>query len=118
MNEWKKFAGSNNEFPLYNYDSFASDGSFTIPNGIGNDEGFIETKNTLLRATKTDDEIILYEAVKFIEVDTYTLKNTYYEDYNKTILTTENEIIDANYKFIYKKDASDSYYFYGVEKIK
>ena len=124
LNEWKKFAGSNNEFNLYDYGAdiygykFSSDGSFKRCAACDGGVGPGETENTLLRATKTDDEIILYEVVKFMKFAENSDEAFWYKDYNKTIRITENETIDANYKFIYKKDINDNYYFYGVEKIK
>ena len=122
LNEWKKLFGSHTNFPFYNDGNlkingykFQSDGSFQECIQCDFDIGAVGSENKLVKATKSDTEIILYEDVKFFNIDT----GTYYKDYDKTIVTTSDAQLDANYKFIYSKDTNtNSYYFYGIQKIK
>lgn len=123
LNEWKKLVGPNLKLESYMNseevaEKFSSDGTIKkcLGSGWGNNEP-AEVENKLLKVTKTDEEIVLYEVVKFMEFgdDDYAL---WYKDYNKTVPGDENELMDANYKFIYKNDGAGNYYFYGVEKIK
>lgn len=119
LNEWSKLFGNDLPFNLYDYEDFESDGTYKKCINCGGDVGIIGVENTLLRAAKSDKEIVFYEAVKFMEFGKdYDDPPLWYKDYDKTISTTEEENIDANYKFIYKKDVNDNYYFYGVERIK
>ena len=121
LNEWKKLFGSHTNFHFYNDGNlkingykFQSDGAFQECIQCDFDIGLVGSKNRLVKATKSDNEIILYEDVKFFDAS----NENYYKDYNKTLLTDEDGLLDANYKFIYKKDTDiDNYYFYGIEKI-
>jgi len=122
--EWNKLFGSSVVFPfkadLDEYGiGFTDDGSYKYCRNCGiGDLGPLGTINMLLRATKSDDEIVLYESVKFVDLGENDTA-IYYKDYEKTIKITSDETIDANYKFIYKYDKEiNNYYFYAVEKIK
>lgn len=123
LTEWKKLFGTNVEFPFtgdideHNM-GFTTNNTYQHCNNCGGDVGLTGTDNKLLRVTKNKDEIVLYEAVKFLDFDAND-SAIYYKNYEKTIKTTKEEEIPANYKFIYKYDKEiDNYYFHSVEKIK
>lgn len=96
---------------------YQSDGSLYISPNCGSSVGLIGTISKLVKATQTDGEIILYQAVKFTKTDYDANEISYYTDYNKTKPTTESAEIEANYKRVFKKDSNGNYYFYSIEKI-
>lgn len=115
---WAKLFGSNTTFKLANKTvngaTYQNDGSLTLPAASGRFEGPSVYPSQLLKATKSDSEIVLYVAVKFIDFDS----GKCYSDVNMTQLTTKEASIPANYKKVFKKDMNGNYYFYSVEKIK
>ena len=96
---------------------YQNDYSLYISQNCGDSVGVIGASSKLVKATQSDDQINLYQAVKFTKTNTDATQITYYKDFNKTNLTTETEEIEANYKRIFKKDNSGNYYFYSIEKL-
>ena len=99
-----------NSCVTYNEDGSITDG----PCGGGYGPYDIGYK-ILKKAVMQDGDINLYVLVKFI--DDEPNNNNYYSDYERTKVIKNESTEPANYKFIFKKDSKDNYYFYGVEKI-
>ena len=116
--EWNKLYGPSTKFPtikknVADGDGYLKDGSFRITkNADGVGPGVSFATNKLIKATKSDDEIVLYENVKFFDGDVSS-----FSDYEKTIPYDEVNIKE-NYKFTYKKNKDNNYYFYSIEKVK
>lgn len=66
------------------------------------------------RATKTNEGIVIDNAVKFIG---YEDQIRYDTDYEKTKPVGRDETIDANYRRIFKNDGNGNYYFYAIERL-
>ncbi len=118
---WKEIFGLDAAFPFagqtVNGLDYASDGSVTIP-ASGRFEGLNVLNQTITEAIEKDNEIVIYYDIKFVNTDSYTLKEMYYSDYDQTVSVEEDVKLKSKYKRIFKRDSDGNYYFYSVEKIK
>lgn len=96
---------------------YQNDYSLYHSKNCGGSVGIMGANSSLVKATQSDDEIRLYQSVKF-SVENQNGSISYYKDYNKTVVTNENENMTANYVRVFKKNNFGNYYFYSVEKVK
>ena len=119
LEKWKEFFGENEKFTLAGTGDesvgYKEDGSFYFCQNCGGPSGLLLTRNTLIKATKSESQIVLYENVEFLK-ETVGGVAVYYNDYELTETVTEETKQTANYQFIYKKDKNGNYYFYKVLK--
>lgn len=117
---WHKLFGLDTTFKLsgktVNGLDYQNDGSVKFPSDSGRFEGMTTVIVDLRKATQSDKEIVLYEAVKFCHYDMNTDKLEYFLDVDMTQPTTLESEISINYKKVFKKDSNGNYYFYGVER--
>lgn len=104
-------------FPLANQiftcTTILEDGSVYISSTCGSSYQ-PDANITITRATKTNEEIVIDNAVKFIG---YEDQIRYDTDYEKNNPVGRDETIDANYRRIFKNDGNGNYYFYAIERL-
>lgn len=95
---------------------YQKDYSLYHSKNCGDSVGIVGATSTLVKATQSTDEIVLYQFVRFSSQDVNGTIS-YYKDYNKINATTEAGEKTANYKRVFKKNNLGNYYFYSIEKI-
>ena len=96
--------------------TYQEDGTVSLPYGIGFGEGMTTMLSNVIRATQTDNEIVLYEAVKFAKWNFDNDGNEYFLDSEYEKQTDGQTPTQINYKKVFKKDANSNYYLHSIEK--
>lgn len=121
---WKKLFGSTSEInPKGVYGTLTeneySQTFLSLGDACGPSNDYV---SNIVRATKDEKEISIYESILFTVVKSQCNPNDcdyfyqYYFDKDRTQLTTESNRI-ANYRRIFKKDTDGHYYFYAIERL-
>lgn len=95
---------------------YQSDYSLYHSKNCGDSVGLVGATSTLIKATQSSDEVVLYQFVRFSSQNANGTVS-YYKDYDKVNTVTEIKDEPANYKRIFKKNDRGNYYFYSIEKI-